>query len=760
LPCLRRASACHARLKRDPNAMKHLVVFMFLALSIAGIGLAATAAADVATIYVSPTGNDQDSGTEAKPLRTLEAARDAIRTMRAQSGLPKGGVTVYLRGGIYERAASFSLSKQDSGAADSPITYASAPGEVATCTGGRVLKPEWFTKVTDPAVLARLIDKKAHTRILQIDLAKHGIDKFGEIHRRGFGTTKWAGKVPPLELYLDGERMHLARWPNKGQGVMHMSGVKDAGPKSNSPDPSKRGGTFSYAFSRPEFWKHEKDLWIDGVVSQDWAWTYNKIASIDTKAKTITLQYGEVYGIMVMPPKVKTPYPELKKQAKTGPKPKGKPRDFFYVDNVFAELDAPGEYYLDRDTGILYVIPPKPLAACRSITVSMLETPMIEMKETSSIVFEDLILEGGRGSAVACTDGSANRFAFCEIRNFGGDGLAIQGRENQVVSCLVHHIGGNAIALDGGDFETLTPANNSVENCHLYEWGVRQKVYTSAVGFSGVGNRMSHCHAHSAPHMAVQVGGNDHVIEYNEFDDVSRDFHDMGVIYMNLGAKPLCRGQQVRRNFFHHIGLAGGVNGVYPDNGTMGVLVEENVFYKFGPGEFSYTRAIGGNGFDYVIVRNNMFIDCEIVYDQSYYLTTPSNRKKFLTTFEKEWKDLAAKYDVASMPHGTKYPELLRFPKETRIFPEGNVFEGNLVYNPTVACVHDGVLMTRGGPTKHIKTDNNWLADKNPGFVNLAKMDFRLKSDAEVLKRIKGFKPIPFEEIGLRGPVGPKGANK
>ena len=37
---------------------------------------------------------------------------------------------------------------------------------------------------------------------------------------------------------------------------------------------------------------------------------------------------------------------------------------------------------------------------------------------------------------------------------------------------------------------------------------------------------------------------------------------------------------------------------------------------------------------------------------------------------------------------------------------------------------------------------------ENPGFVDVAHGDFRLKPDAAVLNRI-GFRPIPVEEIGL-----------
>jgi hypothetical protein len=43
---------------------------------------------------------------------------------------------------------------------------------------------------------------------------------------------------------------------------------------------------------------------------------------------------------------------------------------------------------------------------------------------------------------------------------------------------------------------------------------------------------------------------------------------------------------------------------------------------------------------------------------------------------------------------------------------------------------------------------NGEYTSGDPGFVNAAKGDFRLKSDAEVFCRI-GFRPIPMEEIGL-----------
>ena len=36
---------------------------------------------------------------------------------------------------------------------------------------------------------------------------------------------------------------------------------------------------------------------------------------------------------------------------------------WFYAENVLAELDVPGEWYLDRDTAILYFWPTAPLSS-------------------------------------------------------------------------------------------------------------------------------------------------------------------------------------------------------------------------------------------------------------------------------------------------------------------------------------------------------------------------------------------------------------
>jgi len=66
-------------------------------------------------IYVAADGADENPGTEARPFATLERARDAIRALKKKDGLPPGGVTVRLRGGVYCLGSTLELAKEDSG---------------------------------------------------------------------------------------------------------------------------------------------------------------------------------------------------------------------------------------------------------------------------------------------------------------------------------------------------------------------------------------------------------------------------------------------------------------------------------------------------------------------------------------------------------------------------------------------------------------------------------------------------------------------
>src|SRR5579862_7424638 len=117
--------------------------------------LVSTGCASRRAIYVSATGDDRWTGTKRMPVRSLEAAREIARNK-------KSAATVWLRGGIYLRTATFELNERDSS-----VEYRAFPGEEVILCGGREVRG--FTAVTDESVLKRL-DPAARGKVLVADL--------------------------------------------------------------------------------------------------------------------------------------------------------------------------------------------------------------------------------------------------------------------------------------------------------------------------------------------------------------------------------------------------------------------------------------------------------------------------------------------------------------------------------------------------------------------------------------------------------------
>ena len=126
-------------------------------------------------LFVSPNGNDADSGTRLKPFATPIRARDAAR--RAKTTATES-ITVHLRGGTYYLDDSLTFTANDSASRTAPLTFAAWRNEKPVLSGGRKLKLEW---------------KPFRGGILQAEVPA------------GLTFT---------QLFVNGRRQHLARYPN------------------------------------------------------------------------------------------------------------------------------------------------------------------------------------------------------------------------------------------------------------------------------------------------------------------------------------------------------------------------------------------------------------------------------------------------------------------------------------------------------------------------------------------------------------------
>ncbi|MER5509287.1 RICIN domain-containing protein [Streptomyces sp. NPDC002766] len=94
---------------------------------------APASAATQATYYVAPNGNDGSPGTITAPFKTLQHARDVVRTVNDNM---TGDINVYLRGGTYPVSSTIGFTSADSGTNGHHVVYAAYQNEKPVLDGG------------------------------------------------------------------------------------------------------------------------------------------------------------------------------------------------------------------------------------------------------------------------------------------------------------------------------------------------------------------------------------------------------------------------------------------------------------------------------------------------------------------------------------------------------------------------------------------------------------------------------------------------
>ena len=113
------------------NTLTFRAVVLLLAFFVAMPSMAAE-------FYISPDGDDNNSGSESCPLATLAGARDAVRELKAKGRLCEP-VNVFIANGSYTLVEPVIFEAQDSGSKDHPVVYQAADGARPVFTGGRLI---------------------------------------------------------------------------------------------------------------------------------------------------------------------------------------------------------------------------------------------------------------------------------------------------------------------------------------------------------------------------------------------------------------------------------------------------------------------------------------------------------------------------------------------------------------------------------------------------------------------------------------------
>lgn len=654
------------------------------------------------SIFVSPKGSDANPGTSQSPLATLLKARDKARQALAKGNSAKssgskssGGVEIVLAPGEYRVADTLALSDKDGGTVTAPVVYRAQQPGTAVLYGGTRLSG--FAPVTDAAILERL-PVEARTKVLCVDLKARGISDYGALQVRGFGQPP---SPPTLELYVNGQPMTLARWPN--EGFVRPTTLVEPGSKKEG-KPSVLG----YDDERHARWTNAKDAWLFGYFHFLWADATAKIAKIDPAAKTLTTAEAYQYG-------------EGGMSTEQG--------IIYYAFNLLEEIDRPGEWYLDRETGVLYLYPPTDLSKA-TVELSMMSQPMVLATNVANVRFDGLVFDLARGDGIVLRDSTNCLFAGCTVKRMAGNGISILGgARNMLLSCDVHTIGRRATEVIGGDRETLTPGGHVVANCRIHNFGRIDRTYTPGVQLEGVGNRVTHNRFYNCPSSVMRIEGNDHLIEYNEVQDAVLESDDQGA--MELFANPTYRGVVFRHNLFRNIGsgatkqMMHGQAGIRFDDAISGMLVYGNIFERAANGNFGGVQMNSGRD---NIMDNNLFVECAQGISGGYY---PNNNV---------WKQLR---------EGQKSPAIITSDLYLKRYPQ----IATMLAEPAVNSVWRNIFYRCGRDVSGNRATIDELAngvftDQNPGFVNAAKSNLRFKPNAPIFNLV-GFRPIPVDEIGL-----------
>lgn len=457
--------------------------------------------AKAADFYISPVGNDKNPGTFKLPFATFERAKKEIVKVGG-----KEAITVYLRGGTYYLPQTLVFTTQHSGALGKAVTFSAYKNEVPVVSGGEHLRLQWSA------------------------------------YKQGIFKAKVPAGLQSDQLFVNGKRQHMARYPNFDLKAQYYNGfAADAFSKERSVGWNDPAGGYIHAMHKAMWGDYHylitgKDSW--GNVAYTGGWQNNRQMGMDPERR--------------------------------------------YVENIFEELDAPGEWYLDRQKNELYFYPEKGLELKTALIEAVRLKHLVELNgdEQHPVKFLEFIGITFKHSARSFME-NKEPLLRSDWTIYRGGMFLINGAEDcGITNCILDQAGGNAIFVNNynrrikitgchidkagssgvvfvGDPKAVRnplfeynqvqelstmdkeagpktanyPANCLVEDCLIHESG-RVEKQTAGVQIEMAQQiTVRHCSIYEVPRAGINIGSGawgGHLIEWNDVFNTVMETGDHG----------------------------------------------------------------------------------------------------------------------------------------------------------------------------------------------------------------------------------------
>lgn len=641
--------------------------------------------------YVSPNGKADWSGQLAEPntdgsdgpLDSLQVALDRVSDLRNANRLSDESVRIIIRGGTYRLTSPVLIEPKHSGSIKNPLIIEAYPGEHPILSGG-VPITGW---------------------------------KRGE-------NNKWTaphGGAYFRQLFSIRGRHRRARTPN--DDFFHVSGRVAA-------DKTDAINNRSFIFDGDDI--HDwKDPDIDVVIVHSWETSRLPISSVDGERRIVEFA-GSAYWPF-------TSWDE---------------RQRYYVENSADSLDEAGEWRLDRSSKqVDYIAARGDDPNTLSTTVPQIEQLLLLKGNASDGKFVEHISISGisfqhadwarpetgisNPQAAVSVSGAVEMhgarhidFTDCEIAHVGGYAMRVQSgsKDIRIEQNHFHDLGAGGIGIGDTTIaksEAEATARVTLHNNYLHDGG---HVCESGVGVwiaQSSDDTISHNEISDFGYTGVSIGwtwgygesgSQRNIVEYNHIHHIGTGIlSDMGAIY-TLG---FSAGSILRNNHIHHItSYHYGGWGIYPDEGTSHLLVENNVVHHTKTGGFH--QHYGKEN----LIRNNIFAFAQ--------------EGQIIRSREEEHRSFRFERNIIWFDEGYLLGSN---------WGEGHFYmDYNLYGSPTSVVDFKGMTLDEWR-AKH-DMDHHSIVD-DPLFLDAAAGDYRLAPDSPVYGL--GFTAIDSSEIGLIG---------